>query len=637
MKFWKRLLLLVVSVFSATAAISSTVPVEKFFKRPDFRTGALSPNGKLLGVLAPFSGRINLAVIDLEKRQLLRTTSFENNDVFNFYWVNDHRLVFTVADLEEASGKIRSKGIYAANIDGSDARNLSLERRLLAFLSSLPNAGDDILVESNERDAKSLDVYRLNTRTGRKTLLTFDNPGEVRKWLLDQNQVPRIAISYNDDKGLITTYHRNDADARWTSIESHEENNPHWEPLGFDFDDKTLFVASNIGRDKRAIYTFDPDKKALKGPIFEHSKVDVERVIFDRSKKKAVGFFYDADKPGTKWIDSDWIELQSKVDQALPGRINRLSKGRDNDQSFLIYSYSDTSPGELLLLDAKNLKMEQVADFRSWLNSQEMSERRYIEYKARDGLVIPAYLTIPKSSNGKNLPLVVDIHGGPFVRGETHGFDDLAQFLASRGYAVLQPNFRGTTGMGIKHFQSGWKQWGLAMQDDINDGVDALISEGVVDKNRVCLSGGSYGGYATLVGLAKSPSKFKCGIAYVAVTDLEILQSATWSDTNRAEEKKGTERFYKTQIGDPDKEKDLLRANSPLLLAEKIQAPVMLAFGGDDQRVPLIHGEKFRAALDKAGKKYEWVVYEGEGHGFNKDANRFDFYKRFENFLKANL
>ncbi|MGB8855613.1 MAG: hypothetical protein WCC58_02960, partial [Burkholderiales bacterium] len=320
MKFWKRLLLLVVALFSATAAFSGTVPVEKFFKRPDFRAGALSPNGKLLGVLAPFSGRINLAVIDLEKRQLLRTTSFENNDVFNFYWVNDNRLVFTVADLEEASGKIRSKGIYAANTDGSDAKNLSLERRLLAFMSALPNAGDDILVESNERDAKSLDVYRLNTRTGRKTLLTFDNPGEVRKWLLDQNQVPRIAISYNDDKGLITTYHRNDADSKWTTIESHEENSPHLGPLGFDFDNKTLFVASNIGRDKRAIYTFDPDKKELKGPIFEHPKVDVERVIFDRSKKKAVGFFYDADKPGTKWIDSDWIELQSKVDQALPGR-----------------------------------------------------------------------------------------------------------------------------------------------------------------------------------------------------------------------------------------------------------------------------------------------------------------------------
>ena len=222
-----------------------------------------------------------------------------------------------------------------------------------------------------------------------------------------------------------------------------------------------------------------------------------------------------------------------------------------------------------------------------------MSERKFVRYPARDGLLIPAWLTIPKGSSGKNLPLVVNIHGGPFVRGHGYGFDADAQFLASRGYAVLQPEFRGSPGYGQRLFSAGLKQWGLAMQDDISDGVAWLARDGIADKGRVCLMGGSYGGYATLWGLIKEPDAYRCGVASVAVTDIHQ--------------------------------------------AEKLKAPVLLAFGGSDQRVPIKHGNEFRSALDKHGKTYEWVVYSDEGHGFNKDENSFDFYRRVDAFLKKHL
>jgi dipeptidyl aminopeptidase/acylaminoacyl peptidase len=310
-----------------------------------------------------------------------------------------------------------------------------------------------------------------------------------------------------------------------------------------------------------------------------------------------------------------------------------------NEKRALVFAYSDTDAGMYHLLDrGAKLSLEPLVRQRDWLKPDDMAERKFITYKARDGREIPAYLTMPKGSSGRNLPLIVNIHGGPWLR--IYEFSQWgrwpeAQFFASRGYVVLEPEPRGSPGFGRKHFMAGFKQFGQAMQDDITDGALHLVNEGIVDKNRMCLHGGSYGGYATAMGLAKDPDLWKCGSPFVAVTDLTTWQKTQYSDTAQGSDFLDVD--YKTLVGDADQDREMFRKYSPVAQASRIKAPVLLAMGADDVRVPLVHGDDFHSALQKQGKKVEYVVYREEGHGFNKPANVYDFYRRLEKFFAENL
>ena len=340
---------------------------------------------------------------------------------------------------------------------------------------------------------------------------------------------------------------------------------------------------------------------------------------------------FDADRPGV-WFDERIAHIQEAIDASLPNAVNRISWSRGLEM-VLVASQSDVSPGTFYLLDRKTGKMEWLADRSPWIKSELMSPMRAVRYRARDGLEIPAYLTVPRDSPGKNLPLVVLPHGGPWVSGDSWHFNPEVQFLAS-GYAVLQPNFRGTTRYGWKHFSSSFKQWGLTMQDDITDGVLWAIQEGIADKNRVCIYGASYGGYAALMGLVKTPELYRCGIDYVGVTDISLNFDVAWSDFANSDY---IHYDAKTLLGDPDKDREQWKAVSPVEQAAKIQVPVLMAYGASDRRVPLIHGEQMKAALEKNKQKYIWMVMPGEGHGFRKPENQVKFYRAVEEFLKENI
>jgi dipeptidyl aminopeptidase/acylaminoacyl peptidase len=300
----------------------------------------------------------------------------------------------------------------------------------------------------------------------------------------------------------------------------------------------------------------------------------------------------------------------------------------------VVVAHSDGLPASFYLFDRKAGKLEWLADASPWIDPKKMSPMEPIRYKARDGLEIPAYLTVPKSSKGKNLPMVVMVHGGPWVSGDEWHFNPEAQFLASRGYAVLQPNFRGTTRYGWKHFSSSFKQWGLTMQDDITDGVQWAIDQGVADPKRICIYGASYGGYATMMGLAKTPDLFKCGINYVGVTDLNLFGTATWSDFAYSEFLKYG---LKDMVGDVSADKERLKSTSPVEMADRIKAPVLMAYGSSDVRVVPEHGTRMKSALERLGKKPQWMMVEGEGHGFRDMKNKVMFYGAMEKFLDENI
>ncbi|HZV65025.1 MAG TPA: prolyl oligopeptidase family serine peptidase, partial [Telluria sp.] len=245
---------------------------------------------------------------------------------------------------------------------------------------------------------------------------------------------------------------------------------------------------------------------------------------------------------------------------------------------------------------------------------------------------IPAYLTVPAGAK-KNLPMVVLVHGGPWLRGGTWSWNPEVQFLASRGYVVLQPEFRGSAGFGSRHFQAGWKQWGLAMQNDVADGARWAIASGLADPKRICIAGGSYGGYSALMGLINDPELFKCGIEWAGVTDIDLMYSVHWSDIPDDYKRHGMPALVGDRIGDAAQ----LKAASPLENAARIRQPLLMAYGGWDLRVPIVHGEKFRDAVRQRNNKVEWVVYPDEGHGWRKPENQVDFWTRVEAFLQRNL
>jgi len=364
-----------------------------------------------------------------------------------------------------------------------------------------------------------------------------------------------------------------------------------------------------------------------------HPQVDLASgLIYDYGKKRVVGVAYNADRPGVAWFDEDWARVAAMIDRARPGHFNVLS--RSEGPRALVFSYSDTDPGSYFLLDIDKRKLENLVETRRAIKADAMPARQPLRYTARDGLEIPAWLTLPKGKEAKNLPLVVLVHGGPWVHGAGWRWSGEAAFLGSLGYAVLEPEFRGSTGWGWKHYRAGFKQWGRAMQDDLDDGMDWLVQKGTVDAKRVCIMGASYGGYAVMMGLARDPDRWRCGINAVGVTDINLMYDVAWSDFSDSTFMKYV---AKDMLGDQVADAAQLKATSPLEQAARVRAPVLMAYGGNDRRVPLVHGEKMRDALSARDVPVEWVVYSGEGHGFLLEANRFDFYTRVARFLDVHL
>jgi dipeptidyl aminopeptidase/acylaminoacyl peptidase len=632
---------------------ASDIPVETFMRRAENQAMSLSPDGQLLAALTPLNGRDNLVVVDLKKRTRTTITSFSTADVIDFEWVNAKRIFFRVANGRDAQGRAEFLGSYAIDADGNDQRDLSrlvygnspsaMERRPgLAVIRH--KEGDEVYAEMTLRRREASDVYVLNTRTGRHRLVTEDAPADTLGWLLDWKGVPRVAWSTDLAVPKTTAWYRADEKSPWKALNERDAitgDADQMDPITFDADNKTLYVSSRAGgRDRAAIFKYDPETRKVGEVVFEHPLVDLtgRGLVVDENKGRVEGLLYSGDKPGVAWLVEDMAKLQRQVDATLPGKHNVITRSRDPSNRVLVFSQSDVDPGRYYLLNRDPLSIEELPPTRPWLKPELMSPRKYMPYKARDGLDIPAWVTIPKESAGKNLPLVVHVHGGPWSRGfegiEWTRYSE-AQFFASRGYAVLEAEPRASLGFGRKHLEAGYRQWGMAMQDDLTDGVLALVKAGIVDKGKVCIYGGSYGGYAALWGPIKDPELYRCAIPWIAVSDLVLLQTATWSDTNRG--RMNWDPSMRKRMGSARDERAMLEKVSPYLHADRIKAPMLLVMGSDDQRVPIEHGNKMRSALQTANVKHEYVVYDHEGHGFNKDENVNDFFRRVEKFLAEHL
>ena len=634
--------------------------IADFFNNPDFSDAELSPSGKYLAVrLGGKSKRDMLGVVDLANNTVKVVGNFSDADIGRYAWVNDNRLVFTATDKDLAQGDMRyAPGLYAINRDGSGFRQLAMRngkpfitngssmasRELLPWHTYLLNddgAQDSDYIYVQDRDISypgqlnHVDLLRLNTVTGR-TAATVKRPGDSQYWLLDYDGEPRLTITA--DKGTSSMYYLDPASKEWRKLgdyDSYTGKGARFRPLAFG-PDGTLYVTSSYKSDVSAVYTYDLASGQLSDkPLVKLDGYDFHGQLI-MSKDKLVGVRHLTDAWSTTWLDPAMKAMQEKVDTMLPNTMNLLTlPKRAASPWVLVTAYADIWPRRVMLYNSETGKLTMVGASHPAIDPNQMARQTLVRYQARDGLTIPAWLTVPQGG-GKNLPMVVLVHGGPFVRGDSWGWSADAQFLASRGYVVLQPEFRGSTGFGAKHFVAGWKQWGLKMQDDVADGTRWAIAQGYADPKRICIAGASYGGYATLMGLINDPDLYKCGVEWAGVTDINLMYDGTWNFTSDLPE--GYKQYGMPQlVGDQVKDAEQLKATSPLLQAARIKQPLLMAYGTADMRVPLPHGTRFYKAIKQTNPNVEWIEYEEEGHGWKLPKNRIDFWGRVEKFLDKNI
>ncbi|HPE65814.1 MAG TPA: S9 family peptidase [Synergistales bacterium] len=598
------------------------IPMEDFFRNPEQSGFQLSPNGEYISFMKPWERRMNIFVQKIGAEEAVRVTSATERDIPAYFWSGNDRIVY----LQDRGGDENYR-LYAVSSDGTESRELTpFENTRVTIVDSLEEQDDFLLIGMNRRDQRLFDVYRLNLATGDLTLLE-ENPGDIAGWMTDHDGKLRVAV--RSDGVNTSLLYRDKEDEPFRNILTTDFRES-VSPLFFTFDNKKLYVASNLGRDKSAIFVFDPQTVEHEELLFEHPDVDVSSLFRSRKRKVITGTGFTTDRFRYHFFDEQRAALQKELEERLPDdEVVVASMSRD-ETKVLVYAGSDRTRGTYFFFDRETKDFRKLAELASWLPKERMAPMKHVSYTSRDGLTIHGYLTLPLGKEPKNLPVVIHPHGGPWVR-DGWGFDPQVQFLANRGLAVLQMNFRGSTGYGRAFWEAGFKEWGRSMQDDVTDGVLWLINQGIADPKRVGIYGASYGGYAVLAGLAFTPDLYACGVDYVGVSNIFTLL-----ETIPPYWELGRQMLYE-QIGDPEKDKELLKAASPVFHADRITAPLFVAQGANDPRVKKAESDQIVEALRSRGIEVEYMVKENEGHGFRNEENRFDFYRAMERFLATHL
>lgn len=604
------------------------IPLRDFFKNPTKLSFKLSPDGEFVAYLAPYENRLNVYVQNLGSNDSVRVTSETARDVAGFFWKGNNRILY----LKDNKGD-ENFHLYGVDKDGKNEKDLTaFEKVTTQIIDDLEDSESDVLVGLNKRNAEIFDAYRLNTITGGLNMAA-ENPGNITGWQTDHNGKIRIAMT-SDGVNTSLLYRDNESQPFKTVLTTNFKEQ--LSPLFFTFDNKYLYASSNIGRDKAALVKYDVVNAKEIELIYEHPDVDVEHLAYSKKRKVLTAIAYTTWKVHRHFLDETTKNIFERLGKDLSQYEYAVTSKSKNEDKFIVRTYSDRSLGAYYFYDLKTDKLTKLCDVSPWIDENEMAEVKPIEYKSRDGLTINGYLTLPKGVNPKDLPpkerfaVVVNPHGGPWAR-DYWGYNPEVQFLANRGYAVLQMNFRGSTGFGRKFWESSFKQWGKTMQDDISDGVQWLIKEGIADPKHIAIYGGSYGGYATLAGLTFTPEIYACGVDYVGVSNL-----FTFLKTIPPYWKPFLESMYE-MVGNPETDSLLLRDASPVFHVDKIKAPLFIAQGRHDPRVNVNESDQMVEALKKRGIEVPYMVKDNEGHGFHNEENKFDFYGEMEKFLAKHL
>ncbi len=625
------------SAQKASKQLPPLIDRELFFGDPEISGGQLSPDGKYMSFIKPFNGTRNVWVKKTEAgfETAKPVTADEKRPISNYFWSRNSKYILYVQD-KDGNENFQ---VYAVNPmdkpeEGKEvpsSRNLTNKEKARAYIYAVPKTLPDILyVGLNDRDASWHDLYELKISTGEMKLLR-KNTDRITGWVFDRRDKLRLAERTNadgstdilrvDPKGFVKIYSCGPLESAYC-VNFHEDGQRVYIITNKgDKVDLTQLILLNVMNQKEELVESDPKKK-----------VDLSSVSFSDLDNHMIATYYDDEKLRINWKDKSFEEEYKALRKSFNGLEVSFNSSTKDEKKWLIAVYSDTDNGSVYSYDRTTKKTKFQYRPRPKLTNTDLAPMKPITYKSSDGLVIPAYLTLPKGIPSKNLPLVVNPHGGPWAK-DSWGYDAYAQFLANRGYAVLQMNFRGSTGYGKKFLDAGNRQWGDKMQDDITWGVKHLVSKGIVDPKRVGIMGGSYGGYATLAGVTFTPDLYACAISIVGPSSLLTLLASIppyWEAGRKV---------FHLRMGDPTNPEGAaqLKRQSPLFSIDKIKTPLMIVQGANDPRVKKTESDQIVYAMHQAGIPVQYILAPDEGHGFARPINNMSFLAAAEKFFADHL
>jgi dipeptidyl aminopeptidase/acylaminoacyl peptidase len=564
----------------AASGRPATIPIEAFAALPELRRPLLSPDGRQIVALNETDGLTSLALIDSDRPEarphLIR---IGKTTITNLRWAGNRRLLLTVRASHKIGGEeIPFLRLLALDVPSGASRVVDTKSRGIYagdVLYSDP-AGSWALVASQDDVYSYPSVKRVDLATGQAQLIEKAREN-VWDWYADDQGVVRAGIAYQGRRWTI--WYRDKADEKLTALRGKfaKADDSTVDRIIFGRDANS-WVVTNERTGRFGLYRYDLKSGAVGEALFEHAEVDLDDVSYDPVTGKVEAIEYEDDRRRVLWLDPELKTLQAKLDRALPGTVNFTTDWSQDDKRALVWSYSGSDPGGYYLLDRATARMHPVINPYPEVDPDTLAPVKYVRYQARDGLIIPAYLTLPRGREPKGLPLIIMPHGGPFAR-DNWEYDPTVQFFANRGYAVLQPQFRGSTGYGKNFVSRGYGEVGRRMQDDLDDGMNWLAKSGQIDPERVCVVGGSYGGYAAMWAATRNPERYRCAASIAGVSDLQSMlryDRKLFSATRYYRE-------WRNQVGGEGKVD--LRAVSPISFAGKVRVPLLIGHGEEDERV----------------------------------------------------
>lgn len=626
-------LALLAAAAAAAAGVPPHYPASAFGTLPLFERPTLSPDGKRIAALGAIDGRQLVMIATLDGSAETKYAGGAKVQLQWLQWATNDRLLLSVgADdtVSGVSGAFRVTRLVSVDTSGGNFVKLNWrpEAQLGDVVINRGHAGGDKVLLSS-RDTMYVDaegfwpaVVRVDVATGKvETLVNGRDP--IVNWYADALGVIRVGLGYNQSTNVGRMIYRRTPEDSFETIARAQYNKDQTLPRPVLFragTDMAVVYTDKSGRD--ALADYDLRTGSYGASLWANPRYDADGVVFAADGSTIAGVRYTDDQSRTDWLDPEFAKLQADLDKAVaPAFVEIVSLSADRERLLLQVS-SPTSPGSYYLMNRSEGVMRRFAHINEQLKGAVLAPMTAVQFKARDGLDIAAYLTLPVGRAPIALPLIVMPHGGPWARDQL-GYDYWVQLLANRGYAVLQPNFRGSTGYGNAFRDAGDGEWGLKMQDDITDGVRWLVAQGTVDAKRVCIAGGSYGGYAALQGAVRDPAQYRCAISFAGVSDLRAMSIYDRDFLYHKRRKRALDRAA------PD-----LAAVSPVNAAATITTPVLLVHGKKDQVVPIAQSERMAKALTRAGKSVEFVVQPEGDHHLSRQADRIQLLELTEAFLK---
>lgn len=600
------------------------IPREILFGNPERAGTQISPDGKYLSYLAPDDKNVlQVWVRSRDKDDARKVTNDPKRGIRQYYWAYDNNTLLYLQD----TGGDENFHLYAVELASGNTRDLTPHKEVRVqgvFLDEkFPTT---VAFMMNQRDKSVFDLHKLDLASGKEELVE-KNPGNFLGLILDAQMQPRAGLTMNPADGVQTLMVRDKVSDPWRKLRSwpSEEQGG---PLAFSLDGSSIYVIANHDANTGRLLKIDvaSGKEEI---VAADAEYDVSNAFIDRKRRIPLAAAFDKAKTEWKTLDSSIEEDFKILSQLRRGDFDITSTTVD-DQTWIVSYNTDDGPATAYLYDRANKKATFLHSNNSKLEKLQLARMEPIEFKAQDGLLIRGYLTLPVGLEPKNLPTVLLVHGGPWAR-DRWGYKGLVQFLANRGYAVLQVNFRGSTGYGKQFLNAGNREWAGKMHQDLIDAVDWAVQKGYSNPKKVAIMGGSYGGYATLVGLTFTPDKFACGVDIVGPSNIITLLKSIppyWAPMKS---------IFTKRVGDLEKEESFLRDRSPLFKADKIKAPLLIGQGKNDPRVKQPESDQIYDAMKKAGLPVQYVIYADEGHGFQRPENSLHFFAITEKFLYEHL